>query len=221
MGTAREGAVDPSSVTLLVIAKEPRPGRVKTRLCPPCSADQAAAIAAAALADTLDAVARTPARRRVCVLDGSPGAWLPAGFDVVEQVEGGLDRRLDAAFAAVEGPALLVGMDTPQLRAADLTRTVAMWSMADTDAVVGPATDGGYWCIGFRSRVAGAFDGVPMSESTTCDRQLERLADLGLDVALVDEFVDVDKFADAVAVAADLEDGRFRRVVGEVAASVE
>ena len=69
--------------TLLVIAKEPRPGRVKTRLTPPFTPEEAAALAEAALADTLDAVARTPAERRVLVLDGTPGPWLPAGFEVV------------------------------------------------------------------------------------------------------------------------------------------
>ncbi|NEA82606.1 glycosyltransferase, partial [Actinospica acidiphila] len=77
-------------VTLLVIAKEPRPGRVKTRLTPPFTPEEAAALAEAALADTLDAVARTPARRRVLVLDGSPGPWLPAGVEVVPQCAGGL-----------------------------------------------------------------------------------------------------------------------------------
>ncbi|GAB2471058.1 hypothetical protein GCM10027162_78090 [Streptomyces incanus] len=69
--------------TLLVIAKEPRPGRVKTRLTPPFTPGQAAELAEAALADTLHAVAATPAARRVLVLDGAPGPWLPPGFDVV------------------------------------------------------------------------------------------------------------------------------------------
>lgn len=63
--------------TLLVIAKEPRPGRVKTRLTPPFSPRQAAALAEAALVDTLLAVAAAPVRRRVLVLDGTPGPWLP------------------------------------------------------------------------------------------------------------------------------------------------
>jgi len=64
-----------------------------------------------ALADTLHAVLAAPARRRLLVLDGEPGAWLPPGFDVVPQCGGGLDERLAAAFAAVSGPALLIGME--------------------------------------------------------------------------------------------------------------
>ena len=84
--------------TLLDIAKEPLPGRVKTRLTPPFTAREAAALAEASLTDTLRAVAATPATRRVLVLDGTPGPWLPPGFDVVPQGPGGLDERLADAF---------------------------------------------------------------------------------------------------------------------------
>jgi hypothetical protein len=68
-----------SDTTLLVIAKQPVPGRVKTRLVPPCTHEQAAALAEAALADTLRTVLTVPARRRVLVMDGRPGQWLPLG----------------------------------------------------------------------------------------------------------------------------------------------
>ena len=83
-----------TATTLLVIAKQPVPGRVKTRLVPPCTHEQAAALAEAALADTLDTVLMLPARRRVLVLDGRPGPWLPPGFDIVPQCGGPLDERL-------------------------------------------------------------------------------------------------------------------------------
>ncbi len=105
-------------VTLLVIAKEPVAGRVKTRLSPPFSPAQAAAWPQAALHDTLDVVSRTPARRRVLVFDGDPAGWVMPGWEVVAQRGDGLDERLAAAFADTgPGPALLVGMDTPQLTA--------------------------------------------------------------------------------------------------------
>jgi len=76
-----------------VIAKSPVPGRVKTRLCPPCTIQQAADVAAAALADTLDAIDEAVATmpvRRVLLLDGAPPAWVPKGYEIVEQSEGGL-----------------------------------------------------------------------------------------------------------------------------------
>ena len=73
---------------VLVMAKSPVPGRVKTRLCPPCTPAEAAALAEAALADTLEAVAACGAGRRILALDGAPGPWLPAGFEVVAQCQG-------------------------------------------------------------------------------------------------------------------------------------
>ena len=77
---------------IVVMVKAPVPGRVKTRLCPPLEPEQAAALALAALEDTLAAAAACAAGRRVVVLDGEPGAWLPAGFEVLPQVEGPLAR---------------------------------------------------------------------------------------------------------------------------------
>src|SRR4051794_19832337 len=104
--------------TLLVMAKAPVPGRVKTRLCPPCTPEEAAAIAAAALADTLEAVSRCAADRRVVALDGDPGAWLPPGLEVIPQRGATFADRLDAAWSAMTGPTLQIGMDTPQVDAA-------------------------------------------------------------------------------------------------------
>src|SRR5437764_2346559 len=99
-------------VALLVLAKEPLPGRAKTRLTPPYTPWQAAELAGASLLDTLDAVARTPAARRVLVFDGDGRRWRPPGFELIEQRGAGLAERLAAAFSEVDGPALLVGMDT-------------------------------------------------------------------------------------------------------------
>src|SRR5215469_4765604 len=110
--------------TIVVIAKAPVAGRVKTRLCPPCTPAEAAALAEAALRDTLAVVAATPATARVLSLDGAPGPWIPDGFVIVPQLGQGLDERLANAFAAVTGPALLIGMDTPQVTPELLAKAV-------------------------------------------------------------------------------------------------
>jgi rSAM/selenodomain-associated transferase 1 len=191
-------------VDLVVLAKAPAPGRSKTRCTPPCTPEQAAELAAAALAETLATVQATPARRHVLVLDGEPGDWLPAGFEVLPQRGGGLDERLDAAMTDTfagggDAPALLIGMDTPQVSVALLAD--AAWRLAEgADAVVGPALDGGYWAVGLQ-RPADAFVGVPMSTSTTGEEQRRRLASLGLDVELLTELRDVDTWTDAVTIA--------------------
>src|SRR5436190_1877147 len=125
----------------MVLAKAPAPGRSKTRCSPPCTLEQAAELAAAALHDTIATVAATPARRRVVVLDGPAGPWVPAGFDVVAQRGDGLDGRLAAAFADVGGPAVLIGMDTPQVSARLLVAAQNALSAGHVDGVLGPADD--------------------------------------------------------------------------------
>ncbi|MEI5519635.1 DUF2064 domain-containing protein [Streptomyces brasiliscabiei] len=183
--------------TLLVIAKEPRPGRVKTRLCPPFAPAEAARLAEAALVDTLRAVAATPAHRRVLVLAGAPGPWLPPGFDVVAQQEGGLDERLAAAFAGCDGPALLIGMDTPQV-----TPELLTVDLADGEACFGPAADGGFWALGLAEPDPALLRGVPMSTPVTGAVQRRRLVAAGLRVRDLPVLRDVDTAADAEAVAA-------------------
>jgi rSAM/selenodomain-associated transferase 1 len=198
---------------LVVIAKAPRAGHSKTRLCPPCTPRQAAALARAALADTLEAVRATPASRHVLVLDGEPGDWLAPGFEVLPQRGGGLDERLANAFVDVTEPALLIGMDTPQVTPADLRDGLARLAEPAIDAVLGPAPDGGYWAIGLRDPDPRAFLGVPMSSAHTCRAQRARLADLGLRVAELPALRDVDRIADAREVAALAPTGRFARVL--------
>jgi rSAM/selenodomain-associated transferase 1 len=202
----------------MVIAKTPVPGRVKTRLCPPCSPGQAADLAAAALADTLAAVASTRAARRVLVLDGAVGDWVPPGFDVLPQRGDGLADRLGAAFADVGGPSLLIGMDTPQVTPALLEAGLA--ELEQADAVLGLARDGGYWAIGLRRPDAAVFRDIPMSAPDTGSLQHARLVGLGLRTTSLPRLRDVDTIADARAVAAVARTGRFARALAalEVAA---
>jgi uncharacterized protein len=193
---------------LIVIAKAPLPGRVKTRLCPPCTPAQAARLARAALADTLAACdSAAGAGRRVVALDGEPDGWLPGGWDVVEQRGDGLAERLAAAFADVGGPAFLVGMDTPQLTADRIEAGLA--ALGRADAVLAPAEDGGYWGIGLRAPDAAVFAGVPMSRADTGARQRARLAALGLRTTELEPLLDVDDIDDARAVAAAAPASRF------------
>ena len=202
---------------LLVIAKAPVAGRVKTRLTPPCSPADAAALAAAALADTLAAVARSRrAGRRVLVLDGEPGPWIPRGVDVLPQRGDGLAARLAAAFCEVGGPALLIGMDTPQVTTRQLD--AGLRALDRADAVFGPALDGGYWAIGLRRADPAVFRDVPMSVPTTAAVQRARLAALDLATIELPPLVDVDTIADARRVAAAAPATHFARALERVAA---
>jgi hypothetical protein len=206
---------------LIVIAKSPAAGRSKTRLCPPYSLEEAAQIAEAALADTLEAVARAPATARTLVLDGAPGPWLPPGFAVVPQRGDGLDERLAAAFQDAErhspGPLLLIGMDTPQVTCQLLVESAALLMSPDTDAVLGPATDGGWWALGLHHANTALLTGVPMSTQRTCIAQHLRLREYGMTVRALPELTDVDDSASATAVAHLIPDSRFTRSLATLA----
>lgn len=190
-----------AGVQVLVLAKAPVPGRVKTRLCPPYEPEQAAAVAAAALADTFAVVDVVPADRRVLVLSGGYAA--PDGWVVVPQRGAGLADRLVHAFADTARPGLatlLVGMDTPQL-APDLLAGAAR-ALDGADAVLGPAADGGWWLLGLREPGhAVALRGVPMSVPETGAHTAAALRGRGLRLARAPVLRDVDTAADAWAVA--------------------
>lgn len=186
---------------LIVIAKEPVPGRVKTRLVPPLTNSEAAHLARAALSDTLRVASAVDASQHVLALAGRPGPWLPRGWRVIAQPAGTLDVRLVAAFGAASGgPALLIGMDTPQVRSAQL----AAFDPDGHDACLGLAEDGGYWAIGLRNPALAVevISGVPMSTNHTGAEQLRRLHAAGLRVQLLDTLADVDTIDVAYGVAA-------------------
>lgn len=201
---------------VLVMAKAPVPGRAKTRLCPPLSLDQAATLAEAALIDTLEAVAASAARRRTLVLEGEPGPWLLPGFRVIAQHGRGLDERLAAAFKTTSGPALLVGMDTPQLTPTLLDQAIGLLRAPGVDAVLGPAEDGGWWIIGLRRADPRVFLGVPMSSPRTGRAQRARLRRLGLRCVELPMLRDVDRFEDARAVAELALGTRFARTFDDL-----
>lgn len=186
---------------LLVVAKEPVPGRVKTRLCPPCTPTEAATLAEGWLAGTLDAAMATGVDRVVLALEGRPGPWCPPGVEIVEQVPGPFDRRLAAAWAAAgPGPVVQIGMDTPHVGVDGLRNAVDTLLGPGVDAVLGPALDGGWWAAGLRRTAPEAFLGVPMSRRDTGARQRERFEALGLRTRDLPVVRDLDTWEDVVAV---------------------
>lgn len=187
--------------TVVVLAKEPVPGAVKTRLQPEFAPAEAAALARAALADTFAAVAAVPGARRVLALAGEPSR-VPDGFAVVPQRGDGLAARICAAIQdGYDGtPVLLIGMDTPQVTP-DLLEAAAA-DVARGHAVLGPTVDGGYWILGLPGPDPRVTAGVPMSTERTGVAQFERLRALGYRIARQPVLRDVDTPADLAAVAA-------------------
>ena len=196
-----------------MVAKAPEPGRVKTRLVPSLTFAEAAELAAAALADTLDAAAGCQCDRVVVALDGDCPAWFPPTLTVVPQRGADFTARLaDAWQCACRGPSartVQIGMDTPQVRAADLDAAFVAVESPQVDTALGLALDGGWWVLAMRGADPGVFAGVPMSTRHTGTAQLAALEARGRSVALLPTLRDVDEVADIPEVAAAAPDTRF------------
>jgi hypothetical protein len=216
-----------ATLGLLVLAKAPEAGLVKTRLCPPLRPDQAADLAAAALLDTLTAVRAVPGGRTVVALTGRLAAAARAGdlatalrgVMTTEQCGPDLGHRIAAAHRDTARllpgrPVLQLGMDTPQVGPALLAECAAPLLGGPVDAVLGLAPDGGWWTLGLRDpRHAAVIADVPTSRADTGERTLQALRAAGLRVGLLPELTDVDTAADAVEVARSAPGTRFADAV--------
>jgi uncharacterized protein len=206
---------------VLVLAKAPVPGRVKTRLGAVVGTVAAADLAAAALLDTLAAAtAAVSPGRCLLALEGdlrvaaraADLADALAGWRIYPQRGDGLGRRIAAAHAdAGPGPVVQIGMDTPQIGAPDLDGVAV--GLADAPAVLAPAADGGWWALALRDPArAVAVAAVPMSTSTTHDDTRRALEAAGSPVASAPVLTDVDTAEDAAAVALGWPDLLFSRL---------
>lgn len=198
---------------LIVIAKECLPGRVKTRLTPVLSAEEAASLALVSLRQTMRTVRSVDVDERVLLLDGDPRGLDTTGFRVEAQAAGRLDERIAAAFDARSTPVLLIGMDTPQVSPEVLQSVV---DDEVSDAWFGAATDGGFWALGLRAAHGGLVRGVPMSQSDTGAAQLRRLRLAGLRTRVLPVLTDVDRVEDAVTVARAAAGTPFAAAVGSL-----
>jgi len=221
--------MSPVACTLLVVAKAPVAGVAKTRLAKIYGPTAAAALAAAALLDTLLAVEATPVSGRVVALTGDLAdaqrseelQALLGHFTVIPQRGATFGDRLAAAHEdaqeLVPGPVLQIGMDTPQVSPDALTRAATRLVQPDVDAVFGPATDGGWWALGLATAGhAGFLAGIAMSQPDTGAATLTALRAMLESVELLPMLTDVDTADDVEEVAGGLAvDSHFRRAVEE------
>lgn len=210
-------------VTVLVLAKAPRPGAVKTRLAVDLGEIGAARVAAAALLDTL-LVTGSVFRHRVLalageledtgVIDTSDILRATAGWQVIGQPPGSLGHRLARAHAdaawltrTADGMArrvLQIGMDTPHVSARLLEHSAHLLCQPGVDAILGPAEDGGWWVCGTSDPAqAATLTDVPMSRSDTGELSLAALQSVGARVDLVPALRDLDTIDDAKVIAAE------------------
>ncbi|MBA8816027.1 hypothetical protein FHX48_001100 [Microbacterium halimionae] len=201
-----------SSLTVAIIAKECRPGFVKTRLSPLLTPNEAAELAAASLADTIEFVSAIPATRRILFFDGIPPQGAKRlGFEVLPQPSGGLDQRLGFLFDEMTGPSLMIGMDTPQVTIQDLAGPLTGWEKS-IDCWFGPAIDGGFWALAMKEPDGSVIRGVEMSQPDTGQQQRSRLVDAGLQVRDLSTLRDFDHVEDIDEIASSIPGSRTEKV---------
>lgn len=188
---------------ILIVAKAPVPGQAKTRLTKRFSPNEAAELAAAALLDTLDTALSVRSAPVVVAMTGDLSeavageeiSWRLRHTTVIGQRGGTFGERLQNAHCdsdeMIHGAVFQVGMDTPQVTAAQLR--AALTALEATDCVLGPAADGGWWGLGLHgARGAHTLRGVPMSTAQTGAATRAALTAGGLRVTELPELSDVD-----------------------------
>ena len=199
--------------TLVVMAKAPRPGMVKTRLAQTLSTEAVTVFYCCLLDDTL-ALARSLNLGDVEVAVMCPESDVDelaqlAGSDVsvVAQKGEGLAAGLTSVFAHFsengQRRTIAFNSDSPHLPASVLER--AFEALATCDVVVGPTYDGGYYLVGAKAAHPGLFNGDGMGTSNALDTLLERVRSLGLSVSLADPFYDIDVMSDLIRLDTELK----------------
>ncbi len=189
---------------LTVMAKAPRPGRVKTRLSPPLTLDQTAALNVCFLRDTTENLASIPASAGLisytpkgdeALFDG----LLPETFGLVLQRGDGFGERLLAAaedvLAIGYGSVCLIDSDSPTVPAAAFAQAVEALAQPGDRIVLGPSHDGGYYLIGLKQAHSAPFERITWSTGSVLAETLERCREASLEVILLPTWYDVDDAA--------------------------
>lgn len=191
---------------LIIFAKPPKPGAVKTRLVPPLSEREAAEVYEASLRDVIALAARERGRVELWFPGGdAAGDYFAREFPHLlrrPQADGSLGDRLADAFARSFTEAadrvVAIGGDSPTLP--DTTLTAAFHDLQEADTVLGPALDGGYYLVGLRAdawpRARQLFTGVPWSSPGVWEATLARAEQAALDVRILPGWYDLDRIED-------------------------
>jgi uncharacterized protein len=199
--------------SLLVVAKRPAAGQTKTRLCPPLTAAAAAALYECFLRDTLDVMRRVPdvtrgigylpddARHYFQALAPDMALTPQRGADLGER----LDHLLTDALAASARQAVVMDSDSPTLPATYIVQAFAALD-GEADVVLGPCDDGGYYLIGLKRPHPRLLRDIQMSTPYVVRDTLALAEQLGLRVALLPTWYDVDTVAELDRLRAELRD---------------
>ena len=209
MGTDETDNVKYRDETVLVFARAPVPGRIKTRLAPEVSGDRITDLYKCFVADILSMLLDAGHPVWICHDPPEAGpvmrAWLGDHLAYQPQIGKDLGEKMANAFATVFAAgikkAVLIGTDAPDLPSGYISR--AFSALSEHDAVIGPAIDGGYYLIGFRAdsfRTA-IFENIPWSTPGVYAATIDRLSSSRSRVYLLPQWRDIDHYSDLCALA--------------------
>ena len=209
-------AVQQQDGALVVFANAPIPGQVKTSLCPPLTPDEAATVHGSFVLDTLERTRTAVSKFRLSVdryLACAPSSTL-AFFKVMEErqavrlldQEGDelgarMIRAFEILFARGYGRVVIVGTDAPSLPLESYEQAVRL--LDRYDIVLGPALKGGYYVVGLKKAAPALFQGVPWSSNRVLAFTKEKATGLGLTIALLPQWRDIDTIDDLKALIDD------------------
>lgn len=190
---------------LIIFARKPAPGRVKTRLTPLLTEESAAELYRCMLLDTLAKVGELAAVDKLLFYEDEDGAALyfreiAGGLRIFPQEGAGLGERMEGsfrkAFALGYGTAAIIGTDSPDLPPAFVEEAFHRLDTHAAEAVLGPTDDGGYYLLAMNRLHGALFRDIPWSSGEVLRESLERAAEAGISVALLPRWYDVDTVDD-------------------------
>jgi len=198
----------PTELPLLLFAKAPIAGKVKTRLQSHCSAEQAAMIAEVLLEESiLQATKYWPGKVYLSVALDSEHPFLQKmcakySVELTQQCEGDLGAKMLGALEQFGYPAAIMGCDAPHIKGKDLARAHQL--LIDDKPVLGPSEDGGYYLIGMPFNCSALFLGVEWGTSSVLSTTMDLASQNNVELVMLDSLNDVDEWDDLKAVAEKL-----------------
>ncbi len=217
MNMAADGYIERTAI--VIMAKMPVPGNVKTRLCPPLTPEESATLYSAFLEDTVHKVDRIQHVGKFIALDGNTSLKgpvstigtlpVPDTYTVIDQGEGDLGERINRVLGILFKSfdrVLVIGADSPTMPCEVLESAVD--ELSDYDVVIGPSQDGGYYLLGLRGYFESLFDRIDWSTDVVLQQTLDRIRAGGLTVKQLLTWYDIDTPADLLRLAAELRESR-------------
>ncbi|WP_286678392.1 TIGR04282 family arsenosugar biosynthesis glycosyltransferase [Candidatus Aquicultor secundus] len=215
MSMAMDGFTERSAI--VIMAKRPVPGNVKTRLCPPLSPEESAALYAAFLEDTIHKVDRIGSVIKFIALDSDSSLEhgmtrtgnlsVPGSYTAIDQGKGDLGERMSRILGILFQSfdrVLVIGADSPTMPYEVLES--ALTELSNHDVVIGPSHDGGYYLLGLREHFEILFDGINWSTDVVLHQTLDRIRSANLTVKQLLTWYDIDTHANLLRLAAELRE---------------